>query len=420
MISVRYEENDTITFQFAETVVRGLPTDSWDEDDVRTVVSSLHNMIWSTNRRTRIGDVHPSKLFMDMDSRGCTLLGECTARSMMWELRNACGGDGIPYDAVYVIRNMSKIAVALGLEYAYFFQSRVFTTALLLRWMPHHTDLPRHWQASQTPEQFVRDVCYYMYLQFDENVRMITNRKHYLQVAQACDIAYDKYSQALEQSSRRPVNEAMVACMEGEGALTGDAASDNPYFDPCPEPWRGSAKRRMPHREAMLALLMRRRKLPPARIGTAGDMVERFNNLLRYLEDVIDMMDVVVGGVYARPGNTAYDKLAKIVLSLPYLVHTRCVNLLYNYLRRYEQLFLHFHYIPSRSMGGMCFFAQFLSETHMDMYLHDLLVHVEKTTTIHLDVDRVITEWFVTNSVLSKRPKTDASNESDELDELDG
>lgn len=372
MIALRHEADGTMTFQFAETVVRDLPEEDWDEREIRTVVGDLHNTVFAMCRQTIVGDIRPERFYIPLDADAPNPAGDRALRLMMWELNRASGPGGIPPGALVTLNTMREKGEDMGLGYAPFFESRLFTYALTLKWMPMCGDLHRHWKASGNADQFVRDVCYYAYVQFDPSVCTIWSPEQLAELDAVCNEASDRFLEVSRAFREQEIHTLIDEVMGGDQHNADTVAVSTAIEGEPPQPWRRA------NGESTLALLMRQKRLPmvfPGRTVRPA-MIGRFNQLLEVLEKAIALSDAVQLGAYMRRRSRVHDKLAQVILSLPYLIHHNCMAMLQNYVRRYARLFVHFHRVHPRSIGGLCFFSQYLSETHMDMYLADLKNHI--------------------------------------------
>ena len=404
MISLRREADGTMTFQLADTVLRGFDESEFTEGDVRTLSGEMHNVVQAMCMQTRIGRRSAADFYVPLDGDGTpNALGETATCEIMCELA-AHNAHGVLPDALWAaIGDAGRRGTEMGLQFAPFYESRLLVAAMALKWLGGADYLSTYWRHVRDADQLVRDLCYFAHIQFDPFMRQRmpgeqANALHDLWADVAAQygeararLAPDEVHAVvlglLEQSQKAQA-EADAARRKEEEAAAARKAEEEVFYGPLTKAEAEAEAERLHAEEAveLMALMFARRRLHETTVRRAASPTA-VEVLLRF-KCAIDRAEALAATMctdyYASAEMCAdiWRKLRHVLLSVPYIVNNDCVHLLTAHTRRFRRLLCFFPYIDPLSAAGLCFYAQFLTEAQMDVYLADLLVHVQARATV--------------------------------------
>jgi hypothetical protein len=397
MIALRREKDGTLTFQIADTVLRGVPESEFTEGDVRTLSGEIHHIVQAMCMQTRIGLRRMENFYVPLDGNGApNELGVAATCEIIGEITMQNAGSALP-DAMWVaIATAHQRGMQMDMQFAPFFASRLFTVSMVLKWMNGPGYLAKYWRACSDPAQFVRDICYFAHVQFDQFMR---DRIPDEQAAAMFDIWTDvsvHYDNARTRLVPVDVYMLMQDLLKVRTAVPKDDDDDDePAVQPKTEPIisavidngfdneqdLGEGDDDDGIEDELLALMYARSRVGTTLLRRRTDpgCVELFMQFRRAINMAIALAATMCVEEYSTRERRAHiiRKMGNVLISIPYIVHNDCAELLLLHTRRFRRLEYFFPQIVPTSIAGLCFYAQFLTEAQMDMYIADLMAHVE-------------------------------------------
>ena len=392
MISLRREHDGTLRFQLADTVLAGIPEDEFTEEDVRTMSGDIHNIVLAMCMQTRLGWRPIQQFFVPLDGNGePNALSKQARCHIMCEIMFENGPGDLPtalWDAVAMLETRGA---ALNMQFAPFFASPLFAMSMVLKWLGGRGYLRRYWDTlGGDTDQFVRDMCYFAHVQFDQFMHRRLTPEQTARHEQLWSTVSAQYDGAC--TSVAPFDVYMM--MED---LIEEAAQARPKRGPGEKPDEdaddddGKTSRKRPSGpdgtvtdEDVLVTMYGRKRFRREVLSTlvTSPTLDLYLRFIATIDAAVAVSCVMSGGEYARPaGSRLPEKISNVLISIPYLMHNDCTHLLLVHTKRFRRLLYFFPNVNAASVAGMCFYAQFLTETQMDMYLADLSAHVAARTT---------------------------------------